>query len=120
MSSLTFIFVLVAILAILFLVLNSLLAPRDPNTAKESPFECGFSAYLGQNRAHFDVQFFLVALVYLLLDLEILIIYPFAMSGRENGVYGLIIVLIIISIITVGFIFELGKKALSINSRQKS
>lgn len=120
MSSLTFIFVLVAILAILFLVLNSLLAPRDPNTAKESPFECGFSAYLGQNRAHFDVQFFLVALVYLLLDLEILIIYPFAMSGRENGVYGLIIVLIIISIITVGFIFELGKKALSINSRQRS
>ena len=59
-----------------------------------------------------------VCLVYLLLDLEILVIYPFGLSGYENGVYGLLIVLIFIGIITAGFVFELGKNALKIDSRQ--
>lgn len=78
----------------------------------------GFHSFLGQNRTQFGVKFFIFALVYLLLDLEILIIYPFGMSGYENGVYGLLIVLIFIGIITAGFVFELGKSALKIESRQ--
>ena len=56
--------------------------------------------------------------MYLLLDLEILVVYPFGLSSYENGIYGLIIVLIFIGIITVGFVFELGKNALKIDSRQ--
>lgn len=73
---------------------------------------------MGQNRTQFGVKFYIYALVYLLLDLEILVIYPFGLSGYENGVYGLIVVLIFIGIITAGFVFELGKKALTIKSRQ--
>nr|YP_010715990.1 NADH dehydrogenase subunit 3 [Paraisaria gracilioides]WDE74388.1 NADH dehydrogenase subunit 3 [Paraisaria gracilioides] len=118
MSSMTFLFILVLILTILFLALNFLFAPHNPYQEKYSIFECGFHSFLGQNRTQFGVKFFIFALVYLLLDLEILVIYPFGLSGYENGIYGLIIVLIFIGIITAGFVFELGKNALKIDSRQ--
>lgn len=118
MSSVTLLFVIVSIIALLFLVLNFVLAPHNPYQEKYSIFECGFHSFLGQNRSQFGVKFFIFALVYLLLDLEILVIYPYGLSSYENGVYGLIIVLIFIGIITVGFIFELGKSALKIDSRQ--
>jgi NADH-ubiquinone oxidoreductase chain 3 len=118
MSSVTFLFIFVSVIAILFLVLNFVLAPHNPYQEKYSIFECGFHSFLGQNRTQFGVKFFIFALVYLLLDLEILVIYPFGLSSYENGVYGLIIVLIFIAIITAGFVFELGKNALKIDSRQ--
>ena len=118
MSSVTFLFIFVSIITILFLILNFILAPHNPYQEKYSIFECGFHSFLGQNRTQFGVKFFIFALVYLLLDLEILIIYPFGLSGYENGIYGLIIVLIFIGIITAGFVFELGKNALKIESRQ--
>src|SRR5690606_3828216 len=118
MSSMTFLFIFVVALAIIFLLLNFIFAPHNPYQEKYSIFECGFHSFLGQNRTQFGVKFFIFALVYLLLDLEILIIYPFGMSGYENGVYGLLIVLIFIGIITAGFVFELGKSALKIESRQ--
>ena len=85
---------------------------------KYSIFECGFHSFLGQNRTQFGVKFFIFALVYLLLDLEILINFSFRSSGYENNIYGLIITLGFIIIITIGFIYELGKSALKINSRQ--
>ena len=118
MSSITFLFLFVSILTILFLILNFVLAPHNPYQEKYSIFECGFHSFLGQNRTQFGVKFFIFALVYLLLDLEIVMIYPFAVSEYENGVYGLIVVLIFIVIVTVGFIFELGKNALKIESKQ--
>lgn len=120
MSSITFLFILVSIITLLFLVLNFVLAPHNPYQEKYSIFECGFHSFLGQNRTQFGVKFFIFALVYLLLDLEILVIYPFGLSSYENGIYGLIVVLIFIGIITVGFVFELGKSALKIDSRQSS
>ena len=77
MSSITFLFIFVTVLTSLFLVLNFALAPHNPYQEKYSIFECGFHSFLGQNRTQFGVKFFIFALVYLLLDLEILIIYPF-------------------------------------------
>jgi NADH-ubiquinone oxidoreductase chain 3 len=120
MSSVTFLFVFVTILTIVFLALNFILAPHNPYQEKYSIFECGFHSFLGQNRTQFGVKFFIFALVYLLLDLEILVIYPFGLSVYDNGIYGLIIVLIFIGIITAGFVFELGKNALKIDSRQSN
>ena len=120
MSSITFLFILVSIITLLFLALNFILAPHNPYQEKYSIFECGFHSFLGQNRTQFGVKFFIFALVYLLLDLEILVIYPFGLSSYENGIYGLIVVLIFLGIITVGFVFELGKSALKIDSRQSS
>jgi len=118
MSSVTFLFILVCAIAILFLVLNFVLAPHNPYQEKYSIFECGFHSFLGQNRTQFGVKFFIFALVYLLLDLEILLTFPFAVSGYINNIYGLIITLGFIGIITIGFIYELGKSALKIDSRQ--
>src|SRR6478735_4733144 len=120
MSSVTFLFVFVTILTIVFLLLNFILAPHNPYQEKYSIFECGFHSFLGQNRTQFGVKFFIFALVYLLLDLEILVIYPYGISVYENGIYGLIVVLIFIGIITAGFVFELGKNALKIDSRQSN
>jgi NADH-ubiquinone oxidoreductase chain 3 len=120
MSSVTLLFVFVSVLTLVFLLLNFILAPHNPYQEKYSIFECGFHSFLGQNRTQFGVKFFIFALVYLILDLEILVIYPFGLSGYENGTYGLIIVLIFIAILTIGFVFELGKGALKIDSRQSN
>src|SRR6185369_5050899 len=118
MSSMTYFFIIVIILSTLFIILNFLLAPHNPYQEKYSIFECGFHSFLGQNRTQFGVKFFIFALVYLLLDLEILLTFPFAVSEYVNNIYGLIITLGFISIITIGFVYELGKSALKIESRQ--
>jgi NADH-ubiquinone oxidoreductase chain 3 len=114
----TIFIIFVCIIALLFLAINLIFAPHNPYQEKYSIFECGFHSFLGQNRTQFGVKFFIFALVYLLLDLEILLTFPFAVSGYVNNIYGLIITLGFIIIITVGFIYELGKSALKIDSRQ--
>lgn len=118
MSSMTFFIILVTIIAFLFLVINLLFAPHNPYQEKYSIFECGFHSFLGQNRTQFGIKFFIFALVYLLLDLEILLTFPFAVSEYLNNIYGLLITLGFIGIITIGFVFELGKSALKIDSKQ--
>jgi NADH-ubiquinone oxidoreductase chain 3 len=114
----TFFIIFVCIIAVLFLVINLVFAPHNPYQEKYSIFECGFHSFLGQNRTQFGVKFFIFALVYLLLDLEILLTFPFAVSGYVNNIYGLMVTLGFIGIITVGFVYELGKSALKIDSRQ--
>src|SRR6185295_12903032 len=118
MSSMTYFFIVVIILSILFIIINFLLAPHNPYQEKYSIFECGFHSFLGQNRTQFGVKFFIFALVYLLLDLEIILTFPFAVSEYINNIYGLIITLIFIIVITIGFVYELGRSALKIDSRQ--
>jgi NADH-ubiquinone oxidoreductase chain 3 len=114
----TLFIIFVCIIALLFLFINLIFAPHNPYQEKYSIFECGFHSFLGQNRTQFGVKFFIFALVYLLLDLEILLTFPFAVSGYINNIYGLIITLGFIGIITIGFVYELGKSALKIDSRQ--
>lgn len=117
MSTLTFFFIFVCIVAVLFLAINLLLAPSNPYSEKISAFECGFHSYL-QTRLPFDISFFIYALLFLLFDLEILLLYPFVVSSYVNNIYGLIVMLIFSFVITVGFIFELGKGALKISNKQ--
>jgi NADH-ubiquinone oxidoreductase chain 3 len=114
----TFFFVFVAILALVFIIVNFVLAPHNPYQEKYSIFECGFHSFLGQNRSQFSISFFLFALVFLIFDLEITLVFPFAVSAYANNIYGFIIALLFIGIVTIGFVFELGKKALVIDSRQ--
>src|SRR5437763_8403577 len=118
MTTTTFFFFLIPILAIILLVVNLLLSPHNPYQEKESAFECGFHSFLGQNRTQFSISFFIFALLFLLFDLEILLIYPYVVSAYYNVIYGLIIMLIFFFILTLGFVFELGKNALKIDSRQ--
>jgi NADH-ubiquinone oxidoreductase chain 3 len=118
MTSITFFFILIPILGIVFLAVNFILAPHSPYQEKDSAFECGFHSFLGQNRTQFNISFFIFALLFLLFDLEILLVYPYVVSAYTNGLYGLIIMLIFFLVLTLGFAFELGKNALKIDSRQ--
>jgi len=118
MTSLTFFFILIPTLAIILLSINIIISPHNPYQEKNSAFECGFHSFLGQNRTQFSISFFIFALLFLLFDLEILLIYPYVVSAYSNGIYGLIIMLVFFIILTIGFVFELGKNALKIDSRQ--
>jgi NADH-ubiquinone oxidoreductase chain 3 len=120
MSSQTFFFVFIPILAIILLGINLIFAPHNPYEEKNSAFECGFHSFLGQNRSEFSISFFIFALLFLLFDLEILLVYPYVVSSYVNGIFGLIIMLIFFLILTLGFAFELGKNALSIESKQNN
>ena len=118
MTSQTFFFIFIPILAILLLAINLVLAPHNPYEEKDSAFECGFHSFLGQNRSEFSISFFIFALLFLLFDLEILLVYPYIVSAYVNGIFGLIIMLVFFLVLTLGFAFELGKNALTIDSRQ--
>lgn len=120
MTSTTFFIIFIPILAILLLAINLILAPHNPYQEKDSVFECGFHSFLGQNRTQFSVSFFIFALLFLLFDLEILLVYPYSVSGYTNDIYGLVIMMVFFVLLTLGFIFELGKNALTIDSRQTS
>jgi NADH-ubiquinone oxidoreductase chain 3 len=105
-------------LAFILLSINLIFAPHNPYQEKDSAFECGFHSFLGQNRTQFSISFFIFALLFLLFDLEILLVYPYVVSAYSNQIYGLIIMLIFFIVLTLGFAFELGKNALKIDSKQ--
>ena len=112
--------IFIPILAILLLAINLILAPHNPYQEKDSTFECGFHSFLGQNRTQFSVSFFIFALLFLLFDLEILLVYPYSVSTYTNDSYGLSVMMAFFVLLTLGFVFELGKNALTIDSRQTS
>lgn len=118
MTTTTFYIIFVPILATLLLIINLVLAPHNPYQEKESAFECGFSSFLGQNRTQFNISFFIFGILFLLFDLEILLVYPYSVSGYNNDSYGLSIMMIFFLLLTLGFVFELGKNALTIESKQ--
>ena len=118
MTSQTFFLIFIPILAIILLAVNLIFAPHNPYEEKDSAFECGFHSFLGQNRSEFSISFFIFALLFLLFDLEIVLIYPYSVSSYSNDAYGLSIMMIFFILLTLGFIFELGKNALSIESKQ--
>ena len=111
-------FIFIPILSIVLLSINLIFAPHNAYQEKNSAFECGFHSFLGQNRTQFSISFFIFALLYLLFDLEILLIYPYSVSAYTNEIYGLITMLIFFLVLTLGFAFELGKNALNLDTRQ--
>src|ERR1700716_1217575 len=118
MTTTTFFLFFIPILAVILLAVNLLLSPHNSYIEKDSAFECGFHSFLGQNRTQFSISFFIFALLFLLFDLEILLVYPYVVSAYTNSIYGLMIMLIFFLALTLGFAFELGKNALKIDSRQ--
>lgn len=120
MSSFTLFVVFIVIVVLLLLGINLILAPSSPYLEKNSEFECGFHSFLGQNRVQFSISFFIFGLLFLLFDLEILLVYPYTVSGYINDVYGLSIMIIFLFVLGLGFCFELGKKALNLESKQNT
>lgn len=120
MTSLSCFFLVIIILSFLFLALNFYLAPHNPYEEKYSIFECGYHSFLGQSRIQVAISFFIFGFLFLIFDLEIVMLFPYAVSIYDNGVYGLTIVIIFIIIISIGFIYEFNKKALNIESKQNN
>lgn len=117
-NNLTTFIVIASLITGLLLSISVILGPHNPYQEKNSSFECGFHSFLGQNRTQFSISFFIFALLFLLFDLEILLVYPYVVSAYNNDIYGLIIMLVFFLILTLGFAYELGKNALKIDSRQ--
>jgi NADH-quinone oxidoreductase subunit A len=92
-------------------VLGYLLGPQRPNAAKNSPYECGFEAF-EDARMKFDVRYYLVAILFILFDLEIAFLFPWAVSLRDIGASGFWAMMIFLTILVVGFIYEWKKGAL--------
>jgi NADH-quinone oxidoreductase subunit A len=105
-------FIAIAIvIGVLPLVLGRLLGPNRPDEKKNSPYECGFEAF-EDARMKFDVRFYLVAILFILFDLEIAFLFPWAIVLKEIGTFGFVSMMIFLAILTVGFIYEWMKGAL--------
>jgi len=120
MTSITFFLIFIPLLAFIFLAMNLIFAPHNSYKEKNSPFECGFNSFIHQNRREFNISFFIFALLFLLFDLEILLVFPYVVSAYINSAYGLVLMLIFFLALTLGFAFEIGKGALKLSSRQNN
>jgi NADH-quinone oxidoreductase subunit A len=93
------------------IVLGFLLGPHRPDPDKLSPFECGFEAF-EDSRMKFDVRYYLVAILFILFDLEIAFLFPWAVSLRSIGHVGILSMVVFLTILVVGFVYEWKKGAL--------
>ena len=93
------------------LVLGHLLAPRRPDPDKQAPYECGFDAFSDAHMT-FDVRYYLVVILFVLFDLEIAFLFPWAVALEQIGVPGLIAMGVFLFLLTVGFAFEWKRGAL--------
>ena len=93
------------------LALGYILGPNRPDPAKNSPYECGFEAFENA-RMKFDVRYYLIAILFILFDLEIAFLFPWAVALHEVGVTGFVAVVIFLTVLVVGFAYEWKKGAL--------
>jgi len=100
--------------ALLVFSLSYLLVPRYYYTEKISPYECGFDPF-EDSRSRFDVRFYLVAILFIVFDLEVIFLVPWALSLRHLGNFGFLLGLIFLTILTIGFIYEIWKGAVDAN-----
>ncbi|MBK47476.1 MAG: NADH-quinone oxidoreductase subunit A [Pelagibacteraceae bacterium] len=93
------------------LSLSFVLSPKKPNDEKLSPYECGFEPF-DDARTKFDIRFYLVALLFIIFDLEVAFLFPWAISLENIGLFGYFSMMIFLIILTIGFIYEWKKGAL--------
>ncbi len=106
------IFLIIAIiLSTGFIIINFAFSPKNPDPEKLSAYECGFEAF-NDSRMEFDVRFYLVAILFIIFDLEIAFLFPWAISLGKIGIFGFISMMIFLFILTIGFIYEWKKGAL--------
>ena len=105
-------FILVGVgVGVVPLVLGYVLGPNCPDPAKNSPYECGFEAF-DDARMKFDVRYYLVAILFILFDLEIAFLFPWAVALQDVGMTGFVAVVIFLAILVIGFAYEWKKGAL--------
>ena len=106
------IFVFVAFtLSVGFIVINFLFSPKNPDPEKLSAYECGFEAF-DDSRMEFDIRFYLVAILFIIFDLEVAFLFPWAIVFGDIGLFGFFSMMFFLTILTIGFIYEWKKGAL--------
>jgi NADH-quinone oxidoreductase subunit A len=100
-----------AVFGIAPVVLGRLVAPHRPDSDKLSPYECGFEAF-EDSRMKFDVRYYLVAILFIIFDLEIAFLFPWAVVLKEIGMFGFLFMVVFLTILVVGFVYEWKKGAL--------
>ena len=106
------IFLFIALLiSIGFIIINFISSPSNPAPQKLSAYECGFDAF-DDSRMEFDVRFYLVAILFIIFDLEIAFLFPWAITLGKIGVFGFWSMMIFLAVLTMGFIYEWKKGAL--------
>ena len=100
-----------AAFGVIMIALGFVLAPHRPDSEKLSPYECGFEAF-EDSRMKFDVRYYLVAILFILFDLEIAFLFPWAVVLEKIGIFGFWAMVIFLGILVVGFIYEWKKGAL--------
>ena len=110
LSIIIFLFIALG-LSIGFVLINFLASPSNPDPEKLSAYECGFEAF-DDSRMEFDVRFYLVAILFIIFDLEIAFLFPWAISLGNIGTLGFWSMMIFLFVLTVGFIYEWKKGAL--------
>jgi len=93
------------------MLVGFVVAPNRPDSEKLSPYECGFEAF-EDSRMKFDVRYYLVAILFIIFDLEIAFLFPWAIVLDEVGMYGFMAMVIFLAVLVVGFIYEWKKGAL--------
>ncbi|MGH8501740.1 MAG: NADH-quinone oxidoreductase subunit A [Gammaproteobacteria bacterium] len=102
---------LAVVFGIIPLVLGSIVGPRRPGKAKDAPYECGFDAF-EDSRMKFDVRYYLVAILFIIFDLEIAFLFPWAVVSDSIGMFGLASMGVFVGILVIGFVYEWKKGAL--------
>jgi NADH-quinone oxidoreductase subunit A len=106
-----FFMVIAFVFGLAVLVFPLVFAPREPDPEKLSAYECGFNAF-DDARMKFDVRFYLVGILFIIFDLEVAFLFPWALSLGEIGVFGFWSMMVFLAILTIGFIYEWKKGAL--------
>ncbi len=99
------------ILSLGFVVLNFAFSPKNPDPEKLSAYECGFEPF-NDSRMEFDIRFYLVAILFIIFDLEIAFLFPWAITLGNIGYFGFFSMMLFLFILTIGFIYEWKKGAL--------
>ena len=98
-------------MAIVFVLASALLAPKAPDPEKLSSYECGFNAF-DDARMKFDIRFYLVSILFIIFDLEVAFLFPWAVSFSKLGMLGFWSMMVFLAVLTIGFIYEWKKGAL--------
>jgi len=117
-NNLLILFIFVPVLALILLGLNWLLATRKPYDSKLSSYECGFIALPNQTRNPFLVHFWVVAMLFLAFDLEIMYLMPYAVSMHQVSIFGISVFGIFMVVLTAGFALEIGNNAIALSNFQ--
>ncbi len=104
-------FLIAAVLAVVMFVLSSVIGPKNPTPEKMMPFECG-SDSTGTKNVRLSVKFYMTAILFVVLDVEVVLLYPWVISFRESGWSGLLLMAPFLSLLTIGLVYEWKKGAM--------